>query len=60
MFKPAQGGEFGGKKLAVNEAPKTSAAESKPAGAAPLFGGIKPSPGGSLFGNLNTVKSDTQ
>lgn len=53
MFKPISGGTFGGVK--IPEA--TKPAETKPATAS-LFGGVKPAPGGSLFGNLNTVKSD--
>jgi len=52
MFKPISGGTFGGVKI-----PEVKPAETQPATTS-LFGGVKPAPGGSLFGNLNTVKSD--
>ena len=59
MFKPVAGGTFGGVKLP--ETP-TKVAEDKKQPAATttsLFGGVTPAAqGGSLFGNLNTVKSE--
>lgn len=54
MFKTASGGTFGGVKLP--EASVAKPEEKKPIGS--MFGGAKPATtGGSLFGNLNTMKA---